>query len=101
MKTELEIARECKLERIEKIAEKIGLPSEDLENYGKYIAKVPLKLIDADKVAKSNLILVTATYPFLGYSISIIFPWPSSKSFEILNSVSAGIILFVNVYGEV
>ena len=51
MKTELEIARECKLERIEKIAEKIGLPSEDLENYGKYIAKVPLKLIDADKVA--------------------------------------------------
>ena len=63
MKTELEIARECKLERIEKIAEKIGLPSEDLENYGKYIAKVPLKLIDADKVAKSNLILVTAISP--------------------------------------
>ena len=63
MKTELEIVRECKLERIEKIAEKIGLPSEDLENYGKYIAKVPLKLIDADKVAKSNLILVTAISP--------------------------------------
>ena len=63
MKTELEIARECKLERIEKIAEKIGLPREDLENYGKYIAKVPLKLIDADKVAKSNLILVTAISP--------------------------------------
>ena len=63
MKTELEIARECKLERIEKIADKIGLPSEDLENYGKYIAKVPLKLIDADKVAKSNLILVTAISP--------------------------------------
>ena len=63
MKTELEFARECKLERIEKIADKIGLPSEDLENYGKYIAKVPLKLIDADKVAKSNLILVTAISP--------------------------------------
>ena len=63
MKTELEIARECKLERIEKIAERIELPSEDLENYGKYIAKVPLKLIDADKVAKSNLILVTAISP--------------------------------------
>ena len=63
MKTELEIARECKLKRIEKIADKIGLPSEDLENYGKYIAKVPLKLIDADKVAKSNLILVTAISP--------------------------------------
>ena len=63
MKTELEIARECKLERIEKIAEKIGLPSEDLENYGKYIAKVPLKLIDAEKVPKSNLILVTSISP--------------------------------------
>jgi formate--tetrahydrofolate ligase len=63
MKTELEIARECKLERIEKIAEKIGLPSDDLENYGKYIAKVPLKLIDAEKVPKSNLILVTAISP--------------------------------------
>jgi formate--tetrahydrofolate ligase len=63
MKTELEIARECKLERIEKIADKIGLPSEDLENYGKYIAKVPLKLIDTEKVAKSNLILVTAISP--------------------------------------
>ncbi|BCS84581.1 formate--tetrahydrofolate ligase [Prevotella herbatica] len=63
MKTELEIARECKLERIEKIADKIGVPSEELENYGKYIAKVPLKLIDADKVAKSNLILVTAISP--------------------------------------
>jgi len=63
MKTELEIARECKLERIEKIANKIGVPSDELENYGKYIAKVPLKLIDADKVAKSNLILVTAISP--------------------------------------
>src|SRR5574344_2041725 len=63
MKTELEIARECKLERIEKIAEKIGVPSEALENYGKYIAKVPLKLIDTEKVAKSNLILVTAISP--------------------------------------
>lgn len=63
MKTELEIARECKLERIEKIADKIGVPSEELENYGKYIAKVPLKLIDAEKVAKSNLILVTAISP--------------------------------------
>ena len=63
MKTELEIARECQLQPIEKIAKKIDIPTEELENYGKYIAKVPLKLIDEERVKKSNLILVTAISP--------------------------------------
>jgi formate--tetrahydrofolate ligase len=63
MKTDIEIARECKLKRIELIAEKIGIPSDELEHYGKYIAKVPLSLIDEQKVAQSNLILVTAITP--------------------------------------
>ena len=63
MKTELEIARECQLQSIERIAEKIDIPTEELENYGKYIAKVPLKLIDEKRVKKSNLILVTAISP--------------------------------------
>ena len=35
MKTELEIARECQLQSIERIAEKIDIPTEELENYGK------------------------------------------------------------------
>ena len=35
MKTELEIARECQLQPIEKIADKIDIPNEELENYGK------------------------------------------------------------------
>ena len=63
MKTELEIARECQLQPIEKIADKIDIPNEKLENYGKYIAKVSYHLIDKDRVNKSNLILVTAISP--------------------------------------
>ncbi|MBF1530646.1 MAG: formate--tetrahydrofolate ligase [Prevotella salivae] len=63
MKTELEIARECQLQPIEKIADKIDIPNEELENYGKYIAKVSYHLIDKDRVNKSNLILVTAISP--------------------------------------
>lgn len=63
MKTELEIARECQLQPIEKIADKIDIPNEELENYGKYIAKVSYHLIDKDHVNKSNLILVTAISP--------------------------------------
>lgn len=63
MKTELEIAHECQLQPIEKIADKIDIPNEELENYGKYIAKVSYHLIDKDRVNKSNLILVTAISP--------------------------------------
>lgn len=63
MKTELEIARECQLQPIEKIADKINIPNNELENYGKYIAKVSYHLIDKDRVNKSNLILVTAISP--------------------------------------
>lgn len=63
MKTELEIARECQLQPIEKIADKINIPNNELENYGKYIAKVAYHLIDKDRVNKNNLILVTAISP--------------------------------------
>ena len=63
MKSDIEIARSIELERIEKIAEKAGVPVESINNYGKNIAKVNEKLIDEEKVAKSNLILVTAITP--------------------------------------
>lgn len=65
MKSDIEIARSIKLERIERIAEKYGIPTDELEDYGKYIAKVPLHLIDGKKIQKSNLILVTAITPTL------------------------------------
>ena len=63
MKTDIEIARECQLSPIEDIAEYIQIPTEELEHYGKYIAKVPIHLVNDKKVAKSNLILVTAITP--------------------------------------
>ena len=63
MKSDIEIARECKLDRIEKIAEKAGVAVEDIYPYGHHIAKVPLSYIDEEKIKKSNLILVTAIVP--------------------------------------
>ena len=63
MKSDIEIARECALKPIQEIAEKAKLPLEELEQYGKHIAKIPESLIDDEKVKKSNLILVTAITP--------------------------------------
>ena len=60
MKSDIEIARNVKMLRITEIAEKIGIPEEKVAQYGHYMAKVPLSLIDPEKVAKSKLILVTA-----------------------------------------
>ena len=63
MKTDYEIAREAKLLPIEKIAQGIGVVTEALEPYGKYIAKVPYSLINNEKIKKCNLILVTSITP--------------------------------------
>ena len=63
MKTDIEIAREIELSPISAIAESIGINTEVIDTYGKYIAKVPETLIDEERVAKSNLILVTAITP--------------------------------------
>ncbi|WP_373697510.1 formate--tetrahydrofolate ligase [Porphyromonas loveana] len=63
MKSDIAIAREIELQRIEQIAESIGLPPEQIEPYGRHIAKVPLSYIDEEKVKKNNLILVTAITP--------------------------------------
>ena len=38
----------------------MDIPRDEVENYGRYIAKIPTHLIDEEKVKKSNLILVTA-----------------------------------------
>ena len=60
MKTDIEIARSVKMRRITKIAESIGIPEENVSQYGHYMAKVPQSLIDEKKIADSKLILVTA-----------------------------------------
>ena len=57
MKSDIQIAHETKLERIENVAAMMGIDANDLEHYGKYIAKLPLNLIGEQK---GKLILVTA-----------------------------------------
>ena len=61
--TDLEIAQNAPIRPIQEIAAKLGISSDDIEQYGKYKAKLPLTLIDEEKVAKSNLILVSALNP--------------------------------------
>ena len=48
---------------IKEIASGLGIPDDDLEFYGKYKAKIPLKFIDEKKIKESKLILVTAMSP--------------------------------------
>ena len=60
MKSDIEIARSIELKKIKQVAESVGIPREEVENYGRYIAKIPEHLIDEEKVKQSNLILVTA-----------------------------------------
>ena len=63
MKSDIEIARETPLKPIKDIALGLGIAEESIEPYGRYIAKLPLELIDEEKIAKSKLILVTAITP--------------------------------------
>ena len=63
MKSDIEIARGASLRKIKEIATRLGIPREEVQNYGKYIAKIPLHLIDEQKIKEHNLILVTAITP--------------------------------------
>ena len=63
MKSDIEIARETSLKPIVDIAQGVGINQEVIEPYGRYIAKLPLSLIDDDKIKQSRLILVTAITP--------------------------------------
>jgi len=49
MKTDIQIARECKLDHISEIASRLGIPTEEIDPYGRYMAKVPISLIDEKK----------------------------------------------------
>ncbi|MEQ9592074.1 MAG: formate--tetrahydrofolate ligase [Cyclobacteriaceae bacterium] len=62
-KSDLEIAQASTLRPVVEIAKTLGIDSDDLELYGKYKAKLPLRLCKEDNVAKAKLILVTAMTP--------------------------------------
>ena len=63
MKSDIEIARETPLRKIKEIATTLGIPREEVQNYGRYIAKIPIHLIDKERIERHNLILVTAITP--------------------------------------
>ena len=66
MKTDLEIAQQARLLPIAEIAEKLAVPAAELEPYGRYVAKLPLSRIDAERASRSRLVLVTALSPTPG-----------------------------------
>ncbi|MDO4500295.1 MAG: formate--tetrahydrofolate ligase [Erysipelotrichaceae bacterium] len=64
MLTDIEIAQQAKMQRINEIAESAGIDDEYLELYGKYKAKIDYKLLKDKKDEKDGkLILVTAINP--------------------------------------
>ncbi|MDY4012059.1 MAG: formate--tetrahydrofolate ligase, partial [Fusobacterium gastrosuis] len=62
--TDIQIAQATKMEHINEIAKKIGLTEDDIEQYGKYKAKVNLDVLEKRKDRPDGkLILVTAITP--------------------------------------
>ena len=86
MKTDLEIAHEYSMLHIKEIASKLNINKEDIEYYGKHKAKLPLNLIDEDKIKKSKLVLVTA-----------ITPTPAGEG---KTTVSIGLSMALNAIGK-
>ncbi|AGI47722.1 Formate-tetrahydrofolate ligase [Thermoplasmatales archaeon BRNA1] len=65
MMTDIEIAENAKVKKITEIAKTIGLDADDIEQFGKYIAKVPLDVLEKAEAKKGQgkLVLVTAVTP--------------------------------------
>ncbi len=61
--TDIEIAQQCEMKPITEIAKKAGIPEENLEQYGKYKAKIDLSLLNKNENKNGKLILVTAITP--------------------------------------
>lgn len=61
--TEIQIAQSVTPKHIREIAAKLAIPEDKLEYYGNDKAKLPLDLIDEEKVKANTLILVTAITP--------------------------------------
>ena len=61
--SDLEIAQNASIQHIKIIAKKIDITEDDLQYYGKYKSKLPLDLIDEEKIKNAKLILVSAINP--------------------------------------
>lgn len=60
---DIEIAQSAEIQPIKKIAAKLNIEEDLVEYYGKYKAKLPLSLIDEDRLKQHHLVLVTAITP--------------------------------------
>ena len=63
MLTDIEIAKSVKLRPINEVAAELGIHEDQVENYGRYIAKITTARIDRNKFKNHHLILVTAFKP--------------------------------------
>lgn len=63
MKTDIQIAQEAKMDNIMNIAKKLDICEDNIEQYGKYKAKISLDVLKKSTSKKGNLILVTAINP--------------------------------------
>ena len=64
MKTDIQIAQEAVMQPITKIAAKLNLGEDDIDQYGKYKAKISLDVLNKRKdKEKGKLVLVTAINP--------------------------------------
>ena len=61
--SDIEIAQQCEMKRINEIADKLDISDEYIEQYGKYKAKIDYKLLGDSKRENGKLILVTAITP--------------------------------------
>ncbi|REJ83791.1 MAG: formate--tetrahydrofolate ligase [Bacteroidetes bacterium] len=61
--TDLEIAQQAQIRHIKEIAASVSIMPDDLHYYGKYKAKLSLRLIDEERIRKSKLILVSSINP--------------------------------------
>ena len=62
MPTDMEIAKEFRLKNIDQIASKLDIPSDLLEPYGRYKAKIDYLQLESRKKC-GKLVLVTAINP--------------------------------------
>ncbi|MBR8702425.1 formate--tetrahydrofolate ligase [Porphyromonas levii] len=85
MKTDIQIARESELKKIDLIAEQAGIPEDKISPYGRYMAKVDSNLLKEEH-QQGNLILVTAITP--------------TKSGNGKTTVSIGLALGLNKIGK-
>lgn len=84
--SDLEIAQSAPLKHIKEVAATLGIIPDDLEYYGKYKAKLPLRLINQEAIAQHHLVLVTAITPT---------PYGEGKT-----TVSIGLADGLNVIGK-